>query len=215
MSWFVLDLIGQCRHLLGGHGYSTYSRLGRMYFDVDINTTWEGDNHMLLQQTTKYVLKELQKVRQKDNPLSLLNFANDVSFNLSRKSFCQRNGQKKNCSTFLITSRSIRKDCWKLKKKWQITWLSWKESEKVIWVFGISHRLSMAKKWAFCTVNYILLRWYLLHQGLYQENWQSTIRSSQGNFWELLETLDLFRPWKRKMGFYRRKKNSKGNSDRA
>lgn len=77
ISWFVLDVVGQCRHLLGGHGYSTYSRLGRMYFDLDINTTWEGDNHMLLQQTTKYVLKELQKVREKENPLSLLNFAND------------------------------------------------------------------------------------------------------------------------------------------
>ena len=39
-SWFCIDAIGQCRHILAGHGYSTYSRLGRMYFDNDVNTTW-------------------------------------------------------------------------------------------------------------------------------------------------------------------------------
>lgn len=50
--------------MLGGHGYSSYSRLGRLFNDVDVNTTWEGDNHMLLQQTTKYILKSASKIQR-------------------------------------------------------------------------------------------------------------------------------------------------------
>lgn len=33
VSWFATEVIGSMRHLLGGHGYSSYSRLGRLYFD--------------------------------------------------------------------------------------------------------------------------------------------------------------------------------------
>jgi acyl-CoA oxidase len=50
--------------MLGGHGYSAYSRLGRLFNDNDINTTWEGDNHMLLQQTTKYMIKSASKIQR-------------------------------------------------------------------------------------------------------------------------------------------------------
>ena len=43
--------------MLGGHGYSSYSQLGRLYQDNDVNLTWEGDNNLLLQQTSKFLLK--------------------------------------------------------------------------------------------------------------------------------------------------------------
>lgn len=48
--------------MLGGHGYSSFSKLGVLYDDNDINNTWEGDNNVLIQQATKYVLDNLQKV---------------------------------------------------------------------------------------------------------------------------------------------------------
>ena len=36
-------------------GMSTYSRLGELKADWDVNQTWEGDNTVLLQQTAKYL----------------------------------------------------------------------------------------------------------------------------------------------------------------
>lgn len=64
-SWFASEVLTQCREAMGGHGYSSQSRLGRFYHDQDINLTWEGDNNMLLQQSTKYILKVARKLAQK------------------------------------------------------------------------------------------------------------------------------------------------------
>ncbi len=48
--------------MLGGHGYHYYSKLAVLYNDNDINNTWEGDNNVLIQQATKYVLDNAQKL---------------------------------------------------------------------------------------------------------------------------------------------------------
>lgn len=108
VSWFGIETIGSLRHLLGGHGYSSYSRLGRMYFDQDVNTTWEGDNNMLLQQTTKYVLREVQKRRESPDPKSLLNFVGQVLILLLRRSPFLRVGPKKVFFLFATSKRSIK-----------------------------------------------------------------------------------------------------------
>lgn len=56
VTWFSTELIQTCRQMLGGHGYSAFSRLGAIFNESDINSTWEGDNNVLLQQAAKYVL---------------------------------------------------------------------------------------------------------------------------------------------------------------
>ena len=48
--------------MLGGHGFHYYSKLAVLYNDNDINNTWEGDNNVLIQQATKYVLDNAQKL---------------------------------------------------------------------------------------------------------------------------------------------------------
>ena len=72
-SWFAAECVRECRCMLGGNGYSSYSKLGTLYNDNDVNLTWEGDNHVLIQQTTKYVLEEarniIQKGKKSENPL--------------------------------------------------------------------------------------------------------------------------------------------------
>jgi acyl-CoA oxidase len=65
--------------MLGGHGYSSYSKLGTLYNDHDVNNTWEGDNNVLIQQATKYILDNVQKAVKGQNVNSnLLNFLKNV-----------------------------------------------------------------------------------------------------------------------------------------
>lgn len=75
------EVIKQCRQMLGGHGFSSFSKLGTLYSDNDVHTTWEGDNHVLLQQTAKYALDAGAKM-MKGKPIKskLLAFLPDVHF---------------------------------------------------------------------------------------------------------------------------------------
>lgn len=61
-GWFATECIKQCRQMLGGHGFSAFSRLGPLYSDNDINNTWEGDNTVLIQQTSKWALDAASKM---------------------------------------------------------------------------------------------------------------------------------------------------------
>lgn len=65
--------------MMGGHGYSSFSKLGVLYNDNDINNTWEGDNTVLIQQATKFVLDNAQKM-MKGKPIKsqLLAFLPDA-----------------------------------------------------------------------------------------------------------------------------------------
>ena len=51
----------ECRMACGGHGFSSYSSIGRYRGYQDVHNTWEGDNYVLIQQTGRYILKILQK----------------------------------------------------------------------------------------------------------------------------------------------------------
>lgn len=86
-SWLTSRVMTECRSILGGHGYSSYSGLSRMYNGNDINTTWEGDNNMLLQQTTKYILKTYNKIQRgktfEGNSLKFLTEDIDIPENLT------------------------------------------------------------------------------------------------------------------------------------
>ena len=69
--------------MLGGHGYSSFSKLGVLYDDNDINNTWEGDNNVLIQQATKYVLDNAQKAMKGTEIKSeLLRFLAHVSLTI-------------------------------------------------------------------------------------------------------------------------------------
>ncbi|EGR32700.1 hypothetical protein IMG5_073500 [Ichthyophthirius multifiliis] len=61
-SWMAAEIIQNCREILGGHGYSSLNRLSQLYRDNDINTTWEGDNTVLLQQTAKFLLDIVRQI---------------------------------------------------------------------------------------------------------------------------------------------------------
>lgn len=54
--------IQECREACGGHGYSAFAGLGQLRDNNDINLTWEGDNNVLIQQTARFILKNIQKM---------------------------------------------------------------------------------------------------------------------------------------------------------
>jgi hypothetical protein len=65
--------------MMGGHGFSAYSKMGALYSSNDVNNTWEGENNVLIQQTTKYILQNLQKaMKGKEVKSPLLKFFNEV-----------------------------------------------------------------------------------------------------------------------------------------
>lgn len=57
ISWSSQETIADCRKACGGHGYSYYALFGNFLNFNDLHQTWEGDNHVLMMQTQKFLLK--------------------------------------------------------------------------------------------------------------------------------------------------------------
>lgn len=60
ITWFANDAIQECREACGGKGYLLENRIADLKGDVDIFTTFEGDNTVLLQLAAKGVLSDFQ-----------------------------------------------------------------------------------------------------------------------------------------------------------
>ncbi|KAI9259026.1 acyl-CoA dehydrogenase/oxidase C-terminal [Phascolomyces articulosus] len=58
----ALEGLEDCRRACGGHGFSLFSGLGFAYQDYLPFVTFEGDNYVLTQQTTRYLLKTFRSL---------------------------------------------------------------------------------------------------------------------------------------------------------
>ena len=63
-AWNSHKTLQECREACGGLGYSHYTGIGILLSEDDVNSTWEGDNHLLLQQTGRFLLKSAQGIMQ-------------------------------------------------------------------------------------------------------------------------------------------------------
>ncbi|CAO1332743.1 unnamed protein product [Diamesa serratosioi] len=60
-TWTARDAIQECREACGGHGYLKVSQLGELRNDNDANCTYEGENNILIQQASNWLLNVRSK----------------------------------------------------------------------------------------------------------------------------------------------------------
>eukprot|EP01119_Soliformovum_irregulare_P018883 TRINITY_DN5877_c0_g1_i1.p1 TRINITY_DN5877_c0_g1~~TRINITY_DN5877_c0_g1_i1.p1 ORF type:complete len:706 (+),score=148.58 TRINITY_DN5877_c0_g1_i1:38-2155(+) len=60
-GWVARDAIQTARECCGGHGYTAYNKLGVLRDDHDPNLTYEGENNVLIQQTSKYLVDTMRR----------------------------------------------------------------------------------------------------------------------------------------------------------
>lgn len=76
VSWTCRDAIQECREACGGHGYLKAANLGELRNDHDPSVTYEGDNNVLIQQTSNWLLRQwnLAGDRFERSPLGSIDF---------------------------------------------------------------------------------------------------------------------------------------------
>jgi acyl-CoA oxidase len=105
-SSMVQGRLQQMREVMGGHGYSRFNLIGALRNNNDINTTWEGDNTVLVQQTAKFLLdafKNKMKGRPIDKQFTTLGFLDSFEEvnNSDRKSISLASGKDLDCFALL------------------------------------------------------------------------------------------------------------------
>ncbi|KPJ04977.1 Peroxisomal acyl-coenzyme A oxidase 3 [Papilio xuthus] len=86
-AWSSRDAIQACREATGGHGYLKASALGELRNDNDANCTYEGENSLLLQQTSNWLLTVWPRrhhLTPSDHPLGSLHFLENADHNLTK-----------------------------------------------------------------------------------------------------------------------------------
>ncbi|CAH0555764.1 unnamed protein product [Brassicogethes aeneus] len=91
-GWLMMAAIQQCRETCGGHGYLKASGIGDIRNDCDANLTYEGENHVLIQQTSNWLLKFWPQILKREKiatPLESANFLSNGLDILNSKFSCR------------------------------------------------------------------------------------------------------------------------------
>ncbi|KAM3961267.1 acyl-CoA oxidase 3 isoform 2-T2 [Aphomia sociella] len=81
LGWAARDAVQNCREACGGHGYLKAAGIGDIRNDNDANCTYEGENSLLLQQASNWLLnvwRRRKEITADDSPMGTLGFLNNV-----------------------------------------------------------------------------------------------------------------------------------------
>ena len=68
LTWWATDVLEQARRALGGHGYSYFSGMPALIADFGVVTTGGGDNIVIAQQLSKFLIKQWEsKITNSNN----------------------------------------------------------------------------------------------------------------------------------------------------
>lgn len=95
-TWTTRDAIQEARECCGGHGYLKAANIGELRNNHDATVTYEGDNNVLIQQTSNWLLKQWSG--NVESPLGSVNFLLSRDDILS--SFTFNRFQKSNMKSF-------------------------------------------------------------------------------------------------------------------
>jgi acyl-CoA oxidase len=94
LTWLARDALTAARDCMGGHGYHSLAKIGELKASHEPSVSYEGENHVLIQQTAKFVadgLRKVQKARNKGeeggikSPMGSLNFLSEAGLTVESK----------------------------------------------------------------------------------------------------------------------------------
>ncbi|KAJ0244946.1 Acyl-CoA oxidase/dehydrogenase [Hirschfeldia incana] len=68
LTWHNMRTLQECREACGGQGLKTENRVGHLKGDYDVQTTFEGDNNVLMQQVSKALFAEYVSCKKRKKP---------------------------------------------------------------------------------------------------------------------------------------------------
>ncbi|CAN6883782.1 unnamed protein product, partial [Brassica oleracea] len=68
LTWHNMRTLQECREACGGQGVKTENRVGHLKGDYDGQTTFEGDNNVLMQQVSKALFAEYVSCKKRETP---------------------------------------------------------------------------------------------------------------------------------------------------
>ncbi len=78
-TWHATRTIQECREACGGAGYLAVNRFAALKADTDVFTTFEGDNHVLLQLVAKGLLTDYSSDFEDLDQLGMVRFVTDLA----------------------------------------------------------------------------------------------------------------------------------------
>lgn len=88
LTWSAREATQECRDACGGHGFLKAARLGDIRSTIDPMVTYEGDNNVLVQQTSNWLLRQWQVVQSGNgsiSPLGSCDFLNNYRDIITQK----------------------------------------------------------------------------------------------------------------------------------